>query len=161
MTLKETLQDDLKNAMRSGDVMRRSVIRMLRSEIHNREIESRSELDDAATIQLMGRQAQQRRDSIEAFERAERDDLVQKERAELAVIMGYLPEQLLAGELLEIVRGSIEQVGAEGPQDHGQGDGGRDAQGPRQGRGPRGEPDCLRASPRPERLTPHPSSPSP
>ena len=119
MTLKETLQDDLKNAMRSGDVMRRSVIRMLRSEIHNREIESRSELDDAATIQLLGRQAQQRRDSIEAFERAERDDLVQKERAELAVIMGYLPQQLTGDELLEIVRGSIEQVGAAGPQDMG------------------------------------------
>ena len=119
MTLKETLQDDLKNAMRSGDVMRRSVIRMLRSEIHNREIESRSELDDDATIQLLGRQAQQRRDSIEAFERAERDDLVQKERAELAVIMGYLPQQLTGEELLEIVRGSIEQVGAEGPQDMG------------------------------------------
>ena len=119
MTLKETLQDDLKKAMRSGDVMRRSVIRMLRSEIHNREIESRSELDDAATIQLLGRQAQQRRDSIEAFERAERDDLVQKERAELAVIMGYLPQQLTGEELLEIVRGSIEQVGAEGPQDMG------------------------------------------
>lgn len=119
MTLKETLQDDLKTAMRSGDVMRRSVIRMLRSEIHNREIESRSELDDAATIQLLGRQAQQRRDSIEAFERAERDDLVQKERAELAVIMGYLPQQLTGDELLEIVRGSIEQVGAAGPQDMG------------------------------------------
>ena len=119
MTLKETLQDDLKKAMRSGDVMRRSVIRMLRSEIHNREIESRSELDDAATIQLLGRQAQQRRDSIEAFERAERDDLVQKEQAELAVIMGYLPQQLTGEELLEIVRGSIEQVGAEGPQDMG------------------------------------------
>ena len=119
MTLKETLQDDLKNAMRSGDVMRRSVIRMLRSEIHNREIESRSELDDAATIQLLGRQAQQRRDSIEAFERAERDDLVQKEQAELAIIMGYLPQQLTGEELLEIVRGSIEQVGAAGPQDMG------------------------------------------
>ena len=119
MTLKETLQDDLKKAMRSGDVMRRSVIRMLRSEIHNREIESRSELDDAATIQLLGRQAQQRRDSIEAFERAERDDLVQKEQAELAVIMGYLPQQLTGEELLEIVRGSIEQVGAAGPQDMG------------------------------------------
>ncbi len=119
MTLKETLQDDLKTAMRSGDVMRRSVIRMLRSEIHNREIESRSELDDAATIQLLGRQAQQRRDSIEAFEHAERDDLVQKERAELAVIMGYLPQQLTGDELLEIVRGSIEQVGAAGPQDMG------------------------------------------
>ena len=119
MTLTETLQDDLKKAMRSGDVMRRSVIRMLRSEIHNREIESRSELDDAATIQLLGRQAQQRRDSIEAFERAERDDLVQKEQAELAIIMGYLPQQLTGEELLEIVRGSIEQVGAEGPQDMG------------------------------------------
>ena len=119
MTLKETLQDDLKKAMRSGDVMRRSVIRMLRSEIHNREIESRSELDDAATIQILGRQAQQRRDSIEAFERAERDDLVQKERAELAIIMEYLPQQLTGEELLEIVRGSIEQVGAEGPQDMG------------------------------------------
>ena len=99
--------------------MRRSVIRMLRSEIHNREIESRSELDDAATIQLLGRQAQQRRDSIEAFEHAERDDLVQKERAELAVIMGYLPQQLTGDALLEIVRGSIEQVGAAGPQDMG------------------------------------------
>ena len=119
MTLKETLQDDLKKAMRSGDVMRRSVIRMLRSEIHNREIESRSELDDAATIQLMGRQAQQRRDSIEAFERAERDDLVEKEQAELAVIMEYLPEQLTSEELLEIVRGAVEQVGASGPQDMG------------------------------------------
>ena len=119
MTLKETLQDDLKKAMRSGDVMRRSVIRMLRSEIHNREIESRGELDDAATIQLMGRQAQQRRDSIEAFERAERSDLVEKERAELAVIMEYLPEQLTGEELLEIVRGAVEQVGASGPQDMG------------------------------------------
>ena len=119
MSIKETLQDDLKKAMRSGDVMRRSVIRMLRSEIHNREIESRSELDDAGTIQLLGRQAQQRRDSIEAFKKAERDDLVQKERAELAVIMEYLPEQLSGDELLEIVRGAIEQVGAVGPQDMG------------------------------------------
>lgn len=119
MSIKETLQDDLKKAMRSGDVMRRSVIRMLRSEIHNREIESRKELDDNATIQLLGRQAQQRRDSIEAFEQAERDDLVEKERAELAVIMEYLPEQLTGEELLEIVRGAVEQVGATGPQDMG------------------------------------------
>ena len=119
MSIKETLQDDLKKAMRSGDVMRRSVIRMLRSEIHNREIESRSELDDAATIQLLGRQAQQRRDSIEAFEKAERADLVEKERAELAVIMEYLPEQLSGEELTEIVRGAVEQVGAQGLQDMG------------------------------------------
>ena len=119
MSIKETLQDDLKKAMRSGDVMRRSVIRMLRSEIHNREIESRKELDDAATIQLLGRQAQQRRDSIEAFEQAERDDLVEKERAELAVIMEYLPQQLSVDELKEIVHSAVEQVGAEGPQDMG------------------------------------------
>ena len=161
MTLKETLQDDLKTAMRSGDVMRRSVIRMLRSEIHNREIESRSELDDAATIQLLGRQAQQRRDSIEAFEHAERDDLVQKERAELAVIMGYLPQQLTGDELLEIVRGSIEQVGAAGPQDMGKVMGAVMPKVRGRAEGREVNPDCLRASPRPERLTPHPSSPSP
>ena len=119
MSLKDTLENDLKNAMRSGDVTRRSVIRMMRSEIHNREIADQTELDDEATTNVLGRQAQQRRDSIEAFERAERDDLVQKERAELAIIMEYLPEQLTADELVEIIRGSIEQVGAGGPQDMG------------------------------------------
>ena len=119
MTLKETLENDMKNAMRSGDVTRRSVIRMLRSEIHNKEIEDKAELDDDAATSVLGRQAQQRRDSIEAFERAERDDLVQKERAELAIIMEYLPEQLTADELAEIIRGSIEQLGAEGSQDMG------------------------------------------
>ena len=119
MTLKDTLENDLKTAMRSGDVTRRSVIRMLRSEIHNKEIEDKAELDDEATTSVLGRQAQQRRDSIEAFERAERDDLVQKERAELAIIMEYLPEQLTEDEVTEIVRDSIEQVGAEGPQDMG------------------------------------------
>jgi uncharacterized protein YqeY len=119
MTVKETLDIDLKDAMRQKDAIRRTVIRSLRSEIHNQEIEDRKELDDDATIRVLAKQAQQRRDSIEAFGLAERDDLVEKEKAELAIIMGYLPQQLTPDEVTDIVRASIEQVGAQGPQDMG------------------------------------------
>jgi uncharacterized protein YqeY len=119
MTVKETLDIDLKDAMRQKDAIRRTVIRSLRSEIHNQEIEDRKELDDDATIRVLAKQAQQRRDSIEAFGLAERDDLVEKEKAELAIIMGYLPQQLTPDEVTGIVRASIEQVGAQGPQDMG------------------------------------------
>ncbi len=119
MTIKQTLEHDLKAAMRSGDVTRRSVIRLLRSEIHNQEIADRAALDDEATLRLLGRQAQQRRDSIEAFETAHRADLVQKEKAELAVIMEYLPAQMSADELAETVRAAIAQTGAAGPRDVG------------------------------------------
>ena len=119
MTVKENLDIDLKDAMRQKDAIRRTVIRSLRSEIHNQEIEDRKELDDDATIRVLAKQAQQRRDSIEAFGLAERDDLVEKEKAELAIIMGYLPQQLTPDEVTDIVRASIEQVGAQGPQDMG------------------------------------------
>ena len=119
MTVKETLDIDLKDAMRQKDAIRRTVIRSLRSEIHNQEIEDHKELDDDGAIRVLAKQAQQRRDSIEAFGQAERDDLVQKEKAELAIILGYLPQQLTPDEVTEIVRGSIEQVGAQGPQDMG------------------------------------------
>ena len=119
MTVKETLDIDLKDARRQKDAIRRTVIRSLRSEIHNQEIEDRKELDDDATIRVLAKQAQQRRDSIEAFGMAERDDLVEKEKAELAIIMGYLPQQLTPDEVTDIVRASIEHVGAQGPQDMG------------------------------------------
>ncbi|MDA1347545.1 MAG: GatB/YqeY domain-containing protein [Chloroflexi bacterium] len=119
MTVKETLDIDLKDAMRQKDAIRRTVIRTLRSEIHNQEIEDHKELDDDGAIRVLAKQAQQRRDSIEAFGLAERDDLVQREKAELAIILGYLPEQLTSDEVTEIVRASIEQVGAAGPEDMG------------------------------------------
>ena len=113
------LTEDLKDAMRQKDAIRRTVIRSLRSAIHNQEIEDHKELDDDGAIRVLAKQAQQRRDSIEAFGLAERDDLVQKEKAELAIILGYLPQQLTPDEVTEIVRSSIEQVGAQGPQDMG------------------------------------------
>lgn len=119
MTVKETLDIDLKDAMRQKDAIRRTVIRSLLSEIHNQEIEDHKGLDDDGAIRVLAKQAQQRRDSIEAFGLAERDDLVQKEKAELAIILGYLPQQLTPDEVTDIVRASIEQVGAEGPQDMG------------------------------------------
>ena len=105
--------------MRAGDALRRSVIRYLRSEIHNEEIASQSELDDDATIGVLSRQAQQRRDSIEAYANGGRQDLVDKEKAELAVILEYLPEQLSREEITALVRQSIEEAGATGPQDMG------------------------------------------
>ena len=119
MTIKTKLDDDLKQAMRARDVLRRDVLRFLRSEIRNQEIRVQRELDDDGVVQVLSRQAQQRRDSVEAFAEANRDDLVEKERAELAVIMEYLPQQMTRDEIVELVRRVISEVGAAGPGDMG------------------------------------------
>ncbi len=119
MTLQERLQADLKQAMKDRDDTRKSVIRFVRAAIHDREIEKQAALDDEGVIEALGRQAQQRRDSIEAFEKAGRTDLVEKERAELAVIQGYLPEQMSEDEVADIVKAAISAIGAAGPQDIG------------------------------------------
>ena len=119
MSLRARLEEDLKDAMRSGDVLRRSVIRYVRSEILNEEKASQTDLDDDGIIRVLGRQAQQRRDSIEAFTQGNRQDLVDKEKAELAVILEYLPEQLSGEKITALVRQAIEEVGASGPQDMG------------------------------------------
>ena len=76
MTMKTRLSDDMKQAMRDKDVLRRDVIRYLRSEVRNQEIREQKELDDAGVIQVLSRQAQQRRDSIEVYRDADRQDLV-------------------------------------------------------------------------------------
>ena len=119
MALRERLNDDLKTAMRAGDAPRRSVLRYLLSAIHNQEIEKKGELDDEAITALLGRQAQQRRDSIEAFSKGGRDDLVAKEEAELALIVAYLPQQLTDDEVRELAVRAIADTGAEGPRDMG------------------------------------------
>ena len=119
MTLQERLQDDLKQAMRSRDVIRRSVIRFLRSEIRNQEIARQATLDDEGVTEVLGRQAQQRRDSIEAFREGNRQDLVDKEEAELNVILEYLPQQLSGEEISSLARTVIEEVGATGSRDIG------------------------------------------
>ena len=119
MTLHERLNDDLKSAMRAGDAPRRTVLRYLLSAIHNQEIEKKGPLDDEAITALLGRQAQQRRDSIEAFRKGRRDDLVAKEEAELTLIVGYLPQQLTDDEVRELAVRAIADTGAEGPRDMG------------------------------------------
>lgn len=120
MSLRQRLDDDLKDAMRKGDAARRSTLRYLRSAIHNQEIAIQQKtLDDEGITAVLGRQAQQRRESIEAFTKGRRPDLVAKEEAELALILEYLPAQMGRDEIAEVARFAIEQVGARGPQDMG------------------------------------------
>ena len=119
MSLKQRLEGDLKDAMRQGDTLRRSVIRFIRSEIHNQEIADQRELDDDGIIGVLSRLAQQRRDSIEAFTQGNRPELADKEKSELAIVLGYMPEQLSAEEITELVTRAIDEVGAVGPADMG------------------------------------------
>jgi len=119
MPIQDRLQEDLKQAMRSKDTVRRSVLRYLRSEIHNEEIAKQTELDDDGIIVVLTRQAQQRRDSIELYESANRQDLVDKEKGELAIIFEYMPQQMSREEIIDVVRQAIEEAGAAGPGDMG------------------------------------------
>lgn len=119
MSLSEQLADDLKQAMRSRDTLRRDVLRYLLSAVRNLEIEQRQPADDDAIIGLLRRQVRQRRDSIEAYANGGRDDLVGKEQDELAIVMEYLPAELSEEEISEIASTVIDEVGATGPQDMG------------------------------------------
>lgn len=119
MTLKDRLNDDLKDAMRSRDTLKRNTIRLLLSAIGYEEIARRGDLDDDAVTQVLTKQAQQRRDSIEAYAKGGRADLVAQEEAELAIVSAYLPSPLSAEEIGAIVDAAIADAGASGPQDMG------------------------------------------
>ena len=105
--------------MRSRDALRRSVLRSLRSAIHNEEIAKQTELDDEGITGVLGKQAQQRRESIEAYTQGKRQDLADKEQAELEVIMTYLPQQMSREDIAAVVKKAIAETGAAGPQDMG------------------------------------------
>ena len=119
MSIQSRMQEDVKQAMRARDVLRRSVLRYLRSEIHNAEIAQQKELDDEGVLAVLSRQAQQRRDSIEAYEGANRQDLVEREKGELSIILEYLPQQLTRAEIDSLVEQAIADTGASGPADMG------------------------------------------
>ena len=119
MTLKSRLDDDLKSAMRSGDSLRRNVIRYLKSQVHNQEIADKAELDDDGVLRVLTRQSQQRKESIRAFEEGGRADLVDKESAELEIIAEYLPQQLNEEEIKELVDQAVTDAEAGGPDDMG------------------------------------------
>lgn len=117
--LKQKLADDLKQALRGGDTVRRSVIRLVMAAIKNAEIARQSSLDDADILGIIAKEVRQRRESIEAFKQGDRPDLVAQEEAELAILDGYLPQQMTREEILQAVRKVIEEVGAQGPSDKG------------------------------------------
>jgi len=119
MSLKERITDDMKAAMRAKDSERLGAIRMLTAAIKQKEVDDRVELDDTGVIAIVDKLIKQRKDSIEAFQKASRQDLADKEAAEMAVLQVYLPARLSADEVAAEVRAIVAELGASGPGDMG------------------------------------------
>jgi len=118
-TLKEKLTEDLKQALKGGDKVRRSVIRLVMAAIKNAEIARQTDLTDPDILGIIAKEVKQRRESIEAFKQGNRADLVAQEEAEMAVLEAYLPQQMTRDEIVAEVRRVIAEVGAQGPGDKG------------------------------------------
>jgi uncharacterized protein YqeY len=119
MTLKERITEDMKTAMRSGEKDRLAVIRLLQAAIKQREVDERITLDDAQVMAVLEKMIKQRRESIVAFEKGGRADLVAKETNEIAVLQPYLPAQLSDAELDALVAEAIAATGAASIKDMG------------------------------------------
>ena len=119
MTLQERITEDMKAAMRAKDSARLGAIRLLQAAIKQKEVDERVTLDDAAVAAIVDKLAKQRKDSIAAFTQAGRQDLADKETAELAVLQAYLPARLAAEEVAAAVKALVAEVGASGPADMG------------------------------------------
>jgi hypothetical protein len=116
MNLKDRINEDMKAALRARDAARLSAIRMLLAAIKQKEVDERIVADDAAVTAIVEKLIKQRRDSIEQFGKAGRTDLVDKEKAELDLLAGYLPQQLSEAELAAAIDAAIAEAGATGPQ---------------------------------------------
>lgn len=112
MTLKERILSDMTAAMKAKDVARTSTLRMLKAAIINREIEKGGELDDEELSKLLRSQVKQRRDSVDQYQKAGRQELAEKETAEITVIEGYLPQAASAEEIEQAVAAAIADTGA-------------------------------------------------
>ena len=112
MSLSERLNEDMKQAMKSQDKFRLSVIRMIRSAIKNIEIEQKRALNDDEVIDILSREIKQRKDSLQEFDKAGRVDLAENVKVEIAIIGEYLPKQLSEEEIKVIVQETIQEVGA-------------------------------------------------
>jgi uncharacterized protein YqeY len=119
MTLKERITDDMKAAMRAKDSERLGAIRMLTAAIKQKEVDERVELDDAGVVAIVDKLLKQRKDSIDAFQKAGRQDLADKEQAEVAVLQAYLPARLSAAEVEAEIKAIVAELGAKGPGDMG------------------------------------------
>ena len=119
MSLKNQIFEDMKSAMKAGEKDRLKVVRLIMAAIKQVEVDKREELDDAGVLSVLEKMVKQRRDSVEQFEKGNREDLAAIERAEIDVLQAYLPEQLSADEIAALVDDVIAATGAEGIRDMG------------------------------------------
>ena len=117
MSLKAQISEDMKNAMRAKDSARLGTIRLLQAAIKQREVDERVELDDGAIIAVIEKMLKQRRDSIAAYESANRNDLADVEKFEVSVLQTYLPQQLTEEEIKDILEKVVTETGAAGIKD--------------------------------------------
>ena len=119
MSLKDQITEDMKTAMRAKDMERLGTIRLLQAAMKQKEVDERITLDDAGVVTIVDKLIKQRKDSIAAFEGAGRQDLADKEKAEMAVLQVYLPARLSAEEVAAEVKAIVPELGASGPGDMG------------------------------------------
>ena len=119
MSLKTTITEDMKTAMKAGDKDRLKVVRLVLAAVKQVEVDTRTELDDATILGVVTKMVKQRRDSIEQFEKGNREDLAAIERGEIAVLETYLPEQMSDDEIAELVNDVIAATGAASLRDMG------------------------------------------
>ena len=119
MTLKSQLTDDMKTAMKAGDKPRLGVIRLINAAIKQKEVDERIEVDDAQVLAVLEKMVKQRRDSISQYDAANRQDLADIERAEMAVIETYRPAKLDAAAIQAAIDNAVAETGASGPADMG------------------------------------------
>lgn len=119
MTLKETLSEDMKTAMRAKDSEKLATIRLINAAIKQREVDERIELGDDQVLSVIEKMIKQRKDSITQFEAGGRQDLADKEKSEITVLAAYMPAQMSDAEVQAEVAAAVVQSGASGPQDMG------------------------------------------
>jgi uncharacterized protein YqeY len=123
MSLKVRISDDMKSAMKAKETERLAAIRLLMAAIKQKEVDERIELDDAAIVVVIDKMLKQRRDSISQYEAAQRQDLADKEKAEMTVLMAYMPQQLSEAEIDELVAKAVVDSACCFHAGHGQGHG--------------------------------------
>jgi uncharacterized protein YqeY len=119
MNLKNKITDDMKAAMRAKETARLGTVRLLLAAMKQKEVDERIELQDSDVLQIIEKMVKQRRESIAQYEKAARQDLADVEKAEIAVLQAYLPQQLSDAEVAEAVAAAIQETGAAGPKDMG------------------------------------------
>lgn len=119
MSLKVRIQEDVKDAMRAREKEQLAVLRLVTAAIKQKEVDERIELDDQQVLAVLDKMVKQRRESLEQYEKADREDLAVQERYELGVIQVYLPEPLGEDEVAALIRGTIKELGASSIRDMG------------------------------------------